>query len=550
MRTIIKPVFVVIILIHSMDTSFSQECLWSSQAGGILADIAGYIALDKTGNSYMGGSFYSDPIITSTDSANSLGQNDMLIIKYDPSGNEIWTWTFGGYNPDGTDYEQIGFMAIDTLNSRLLVTGSFYNSLTLPDTVLSGQELTIFLLVMDFDGNILWSRAAGGAGSDKGYGLTYDLLGNIYISGTNHNDATFQGVIVPKGGFLAKYNQHGELIWAKKKFRYTVTGGTSEAPPLNLCVLNQNIIVNGSAAGKTIVIDTISITIPLGTNAAFLASFSPEGDVQWLKIAGAPYGATGGQVSTNSNGDIYITGVIGQIGFFGPDTLRSPTPYGDCFLAKFSHDGVCLWARNINASIYAQGYGVISDTEDNVYFSGILEGTAHFGPFLVSSKSNSDMFVARYSGDGNCIGVNHYSKGVFPGVAIDNSGNIHLGGTFLSFLDIGLLPLTSRGNYDMFAAKCSPITGIIQPKPELSNTLLIYANPNTGQCRVTIPEEFNHEKTLILEIYDQAGRLIQKAQLNITGDSIELDISAQAKGMYNAILSNGKKYYSGKIIFE
>jgi len=80
--------------------------------------------------------------------------------------------------------------------------------------------------------------------------------------------------------------------------------------------------------------------------------------------------------------------------------------------------------------------------------------------------------------------------------------------------------------------------------------LLIYANPNTGHCRVTIPEDFNHEKTLILEIYDQTGRMIQKAQLSIIGESIEVDISAQAKGMYNAILSNGKKYYSGKIIFE
>ena len=102
----------------------------------------------------------------------------------------------------------------------------------------------------------------------------------------------------------------------------------------------------------------------------------------------------------------------------------------------------------------------------------------------------------------------------------------------------------------MFAAKCSPITWVQQPLDSPTNTLLIYANPNTGQCRITIPEEFLHEKELSLEIYDQTGRLIQQARMRIVGNSIELDIRAQAKGIYLAVLSNGKKSYQGKIVFE
>ncbi|MFH1297729.1 MAG: T9SS type A sorting domain-containing protein [Bacteroidota bacterium] len=531
--------------------TIGQDCLWSSQAGGTYSDQAGYIVLDQNGNSYIGGGFNSEPIIFNTGSANSLGQNDMAIIKYDPSGNEVWAWAFGGYNPTGTDYEQIGCIVIDTLNSRLLVTGSFYNSLTLPDTVLSGQGLTIYLLVMDFDRNILWARAAGGAGPDKGYGITYDLQGNIYISGTNQSGVAFQGITIPKGGFLAKYDKYGNLIWAKNKFRYHQASITyCEATPLNLCFLNQNLIVNGNALNKTIVIDTISITIPLGTNAAYLASFSPEGNVQWLRIAGAPYGATGRKISSDGNGNVFITGEMGKIGFFGQDTLHSVTPMGDCFVAKFSPDGTFHWARNINASNRSKGYGVIADKENNVYFTGTLHGTAHFGPFIVISESTSDMFLARYTGEGTCIGVNHYSRGVFPGIAVDNSGNIHFGGTFYDTLAVGPQLLVSRGSSDMFATKCSPITGIIQPQQSPSNTLLIYANPNTGECKITIPDEFQHEKELNLEVYDQTGRLIQQARMKIAGNSVELDISAQAKGLYHAILSNGKKSYSGKIIFE
>jgi len=549
MKTYYTRFFILSILCFSFLVSFSQECFWSSQAGGTLSDQSGYIVLDKNGNSYIGGGFSSNPIMYNTGSANSLGQNDMMIIKYDPLGNEVWTRSFGGYNPSNEPFEFIGSMVVDTLNSRLLVTGSFFNSLSLPDTVLTGENLTVYLFAVDFDNNILWARAGGGIGIDKGYGLTYDLQGNIYISGTNGWDATFEGVTIPKGGFLIKYNKNGDMIWAKNKFRYTHQGGDCEAPPLNLCMLNQNLIVNGNAAGETIVIDTISIAIPSGTNAAYISSFSPEGDVQWLRIAGAPDGSTGRQISIDKTGNIYFTGTLyGPIGYFEQDTIHSV--YGDCFITKYTSEGTYQWARGIQPSKSAMGWGIVSDKGNTIYFSGTFDGTAHFGQLILTAESPSDMFIARYTGEGTCIGVNQYSRGLYPGINVDYSGNLFMTGSFLSTLVVGPQPLQSRGSYDMFIAKCSPITGIVQPKPESSNTLLIYANPNTGQCRVTIPEEFNHETTLILEIYDQTGRLIQKAQLNITGDSIELDISAQVKGMYNAILSNGKKYYSGKIIFE
>jgi len=65
-----------------------------------------------------------------------------------------------------------------------------------------------------------------------------------------------------------------------------------------------------------------------------------------------------------------------------------------------------------------------------------------------------------------------------------------------------------------------------------------------------IPYEFIPEKQITLLLFDSQGRLIQQAPVdNKTDGKIKLNIEAQAKGMYNVILSNGKKSYSGKIIF-
>jgi hypothetical protein len=53
-----------------------------------------------------------------------------------------------------------------------------------------------------------------------------------------------------------------------------------------------------------------------------------------------------------------------------------------------------------------------------------------------------------------------------------------------------------------------------------------------------------------LTIFNSQGQVIEKAPIEITDERIALNIQAQAAGMYNVILTNGKKSYSGKIIFK
>ena len=98
--------------------------------------------------------------------------------------------------------------------------------------------------------------------------------------------------------------------------------------------------------------------------------------------------------------------------------------------------------------------------------------------------------------------------------------------------------------------KTNPISGTKESEPGNDNTLLIYANPNTGRCNITIPDEFRHEDHLTLFIYDSKGTLIQKASIERTEETYRLDIRAQAAGIYQAVLTNGKKNYTGKIVFE
>ena len=110
--------------------------------------------------------------------------------------------------------------------------------------------------------------------------------------------------------------------------------------------------------------------------------------------------------------------------------------------------------------------------------------------------------------------------------------------------------MTSYGNDDIFISKHDAITDIEEGEKHISNKLLIYANPSQGTCNVTIPDEFKHEKNLTLSIYDNTGKLIQQGSVEMNEDKVSVNLEAEAKGIYNVTLSNGKKSYGGKIIFE
>ena len=65
-----------------------------------------------------------------------------------------------------------------------------------------------------------------------------------------------------------------------------------------------------------------------------------------------------------------------------------------------------------------------------------------------------------------------------------------------------------------------------------------------------MPDDFVNEKNLVLSIFDNKGKLIQQKTLQMNEGNIKLNLEQEAKGVYNVVLSNNKKSYNGKIVFE
>ena len=121
---------------------------------------------------------------------------DMWVIKTDAAGEKMWEKKIGG------DKLEIGFSITQTIDNGYAVLGyteSFGNG---------GADM--YLVRLDADGAILWSRTFGGSNSDIGYCIQQTSDGGFVLLGETSSFGN--------GGkdiYLVKTNQNGDQEWSK-----------------------------------------------------------------------------------------------------------------------------------------------------------------------------------------------------------------------------------------------------------------------------------------------------------------------------------------------
>jgi len=92
---------------------------------------------------------------------------------------------------------------------------------------------------------------------------------------------------------------------------------------------------------------------------------------------------------------------------------------------------------------------------------------------------------------------------------------------------------------------------IDEEEPGDGNQLLVFPNPTTGACSITMPDEFLYERFLVLSVYDASGKLIQQIEIdNDSPEKVSLKLDHKAQGVYVVTLSNGRRSYTGKVVFN
>jgi len=183
-----------------------------------------------------------------------------------------------------------------------------------------------------------------------------------------------------------------------------------------------------------------------------------------LKIGGSNIESVHTDIATDSNDNVWATGSFSgsiDIDLDGNNDLTS-NGGSDSYVAKFDSEGNLVFAYNIGGSSRDYGYGIATDSNDNVWATGSFQGSIDIDGDDnddLTSNGGSDSYVAKFNSNGDLvkalkIGGSGYDLG--RGIATDSNGNAWAIGYFSGKIDIDLdgnNDLTSNGGSDSYVAK-------------------------------------------------------------------------------------------------
>jgi hypothetical protein len=221
-----------------------------------------------------------------------FGGLDIVLMKYDPDGNRVWTKQVGSAKTDSSKD-----VAVDNNSGNIYVVGDTNGNL---NGELNSAESNALLMKYDTNGHMLWTRLFGVHGNATGNGNAIDGTGNVYVTGTTSNESF-------KGNFLVKYSPNGDELWTR------------------------TFAIDASAV-DVVTDDNGNVTVV--TSDFNLLKYDSDGELilQWTlsdPISTDLYNNVNGIAVNYSNGDIYICGTNWyRTGYYNT--------YSDAFLTKYS----------------------------------------------------------------------------------------------------------------------------------------------------------------------------------------------------------------------
>jgi large repetitive protein len=376
-----------------------------------------------------------------------------------------WQWA-NAYG--GSDFESPTNVAVGA-NGDVYLAGRFsspsisFGSTTLTNAGTSTGSYDIFLVKINTLGVVQWATAVSGTASDEPSDISVDANGNVFITGRFSSPTlNFGTTTISNTGslntdfFIAKYNASGVLQWAQGN------GSNASNADFGLSLqtdMSGNVVVCGYFSMGSITFG-VNTFINTGTGGdLFLVKYSSSGSVLWATSASGPGNDIGQSLSTDLNGNFYMTGTFEGSISFGTTTLTAVSnTYSDIFIAKYSASGSLSWAISAGGTNNDHVFDISTDAAGDILIAGRFQSpTLSFGSISITNGGYIDAYIAKYSQAGIpqwALSAGGTGADQSRSVAVDPSGNIYLWGTFTSAtLSFGSQTVTKVGPFDGFLVR-------------------------------------------------------------------------------------------------
>lgn len=352
------------------------------------------------------------------------------------------------------------------------------------------------------------------------------------------------------GGFLARYNLSGNLVWVKP-----VCGNAQ--PRAVTADASNGIYITGFFKGA-VVFGADTLVTSISTEDIFVAKYDTSGNAIWAKQAGGSSKHDEGLgVATDIYGNAYITGYFMSTAISFGSANFTGNGSKNIFVAKYDKtNGAVLWAKSAGGTSYESGYSIASDNTGKVYVSGGFNSPSLvFGTNTIFLPSNvpcnnfnlcDAAFIVSYDWAGNteCATALNSGGGNGNAVAADVSGNVYLTGDYMVSEDfiIGNDTLRSgaASGEEFFVAKltCENITEVSPVQPA-QDGISVYPNPTTGRIHVISLNDIQE-----IEITNLLGQSVYSARPNDKNILLQLN----QEGLYFLTITSAHKRATTKLV--
>lgn len=325
-----------------------------------------------------------------------------------------WVWAKDIHTPSAEIAKDI---AIDKVSGAEVIVGIYNSSLSaFYGSAFTGSVKGGFAAKYDPKGNVIWGFSIGDNQNNSCNSVAIDSFGDIYITGTFEDTTEFKGL-------------------SAGSFKLISSGGTN----------------------------------------AFIAKYNSSGQLLWVKQGGGSGDDEGRSAALNSTG-VFICGSYRGTAAFGSFSVTAPNAAQNIFIAKYDYDGKIVWLANAGSDQDSFGNDIYAD-ETNVFMTGDFTGTGlivfdttgvNSMILLNTNASKSDAYVISFSvygavNWGGIIGSDEDDKGY----SVSGAGNlIYVAGSLkqsTSFPFYSSNPVSYSGSSkDMYVAAISKNSGITQ----------------------------------------------------------------------------------------
>lgn len=366
MRYIIIAALFLLVIGCSKDPALTGESGYETFFGGQEDEYAhAMVALDD-----------GSVVIAGETNSYGSGNFDVLLVKFNKNGEQLWYKTFGGSD------EERGYALLRSNEGNFIIAG-------ITRSIGAGQA-DAYMLSADSEGNLLWERTYGGAGNDEAWSMTA-VPGGYMLA-----------------GFTDSYGNGGQDIFlvstdaSGNQLSYKTYGGAQDDIGMSI-----------ASAGNTLLVLGNTNSFGQGNNDMYLLRTGLDGDTLNTFTLGTSEYEEAHHISQTTDGNIFVAGHTAGLGDIDHDMYAAKIGVAGSLIWQYSygksgmHDGANAGMCTSDGGYILAGRGAGQGGSDDLSIiklnaSGIREWEKRYGGIYADeamciTESRTSYYAAGYT---------------------------------------------------------------------------------------------------------------------------------------------------------